>query len=296
MCWNDCQHKPELALRLIVHRWVIPMATISSIQLDNIQINGTVPEPATVAGGLLGVLGLCWYSTAAVDIARCVSGELFLGSTRVSRVGERVLAIANLYSRVLFGTRELPRSKDCFGRGRRNQQARRAHSPEESPRNSVPLHTQFCHSKRLACPSSHHVAVRKKKDDLDLIPPEEIRARHIRRFVLLGALIACVLGVAIYFAARPVGGAIKGWQSRRLAREVFALIEQGKWSDANAKARDAYLLRPTEPESWRAIARLASRTTNGHRRWTGGKTWTRHIVLQLRIGATISVPRSRPVR
>ncbi len=29
--------------------------------LDNLQINGTVPEPATVAGGLLGVLGLCWF-------------------------------------------------------------------------------------------------------------------------------------------------------------------------------------------------------------------------------------------
>jgi hypothetical protein len=31
-------------------------------QIDNIQIGGTiVPEPATVAGGLLGVLGLCWF-------------------------------------------------------------------------------------------------------------------------------------------------------------------------------------------------------------------------------------------
>jgi hypothetical protein len=30
--------------------------------VDNIQINGTiVPEPTTVAGGLLGVLGLCWF-------------------------------------------------------------------------------------------------------------------------------------------------------------------------------------------------------------------------------------------
>ena len=30
--------------------------------VDNIQINGTiVPEPATIAGGLLGVLGLCWF-------------------------------------------------------------------------------------------------------------------------------------------------------------------------------------------------------------------------------------------
>ncbi|PYK39251.1 MAG: hypothetical protein DME60_09890 [Verrucomicrobia bacterium] len=30
--------------------------------IDNIQVNGTiVPEPATVGGGLLGVLGLCWF-------------------------------------------------------------------------------------------------------------------------------------------------------------------------------------------------------------------------------------------
>jgi hypothetical protein len=30
--------------------------------MDNIQVNGTiVPEPATIAGGLLGVLGLCWH-------------------------------------------------------------------------------------------------------------------------------------------------------------------------------------------------------------------------------------------
>ena len=31
-------------------------------EIDNIQVNGTiVPEPATVAGGLLGILGLCWF-------------------------------------------------------------------------------------------------------------------------------------------------------------------------------------------------------------------------------------------
>jgi hypothetical protein len=112
-----------------------------------------------------------------------------------------------------------------------------------------------------------------KKDDLDLTPPEEIRARRIRRFVLLGAVIACVLGAAIYFGARPVGGAIKGWQSRRLAREAFALIEQGKWSDANAKVRDAYLLRPTEPEAWRAIARLASRTNQ----WQPALEWWKNV-------------------
>jgi len=113
----------------------------------------------------------------------------------------------------------------------------------------------------------------RKTADLDLTPPEEIRARRIRRFVLLGALIACVLGAAIYFAARPIGGAIRGWQSRRLAREAFDLIEQGKWSDANAKARGAYLLRPTEPESWRAIARLASRTNQ----WPTALDWWKNV-------------------
>jgi hypothetical protein len=108
-----------------------------------------------------------------------------------------------------------------------------------------------------------------KQDDIDLTPPEEIRARRIKRFVLLGAAIACVLGVAVYFGARPVGGAIRGWQSRRLAREAFAFMEQGKWSDANAKARDAFLLRPTEPEAWRANARLASRTNQ----WPPALEW-----------------------
>jgi hypothetical protein len=30
--------------------------------IDNVRVDGTiVPEPTTVAGGLLGVLGLCWH-------------------------------------------------------------------------------------------------------------------------------------------------------------------------------------------------------------------------------------------
>ena len=122
----------------------------------------------------------------------------------------------------------------------------------------------------MAKPLSRPVA---KKNDLDLTPPEEIRARRIKRFVLVGGVIACVLGVAIYFAAAPVGGAIKGWQSRRLAREAFALIEQSRWSDANAKARDALFLRPTEPESWRAIARVASRTNQ----WSAALEWWQKV-------------------
>jgi hypothetical protein len=112
-----------------------------------------------------------------------------------------------------------------------------------------------------------------KQDDLDLTPPEEIRARRIKRFVLLGAVIACVLGVAIYFGARPVGGAIKAWQSRRLAREAFVLIDQQKWTEAAAKARGAYFLRPSEPQSWRAIARVATRTGQ----WPAALDWWKKV-------------------
>jgi hypothetical protein len=112
-----------------------------------------------------------------------------------------------------------------------------------------------------------------KKDDFDLTPPEEIHARRIRRFVFLGAIAACVLGFAIYFTAPSIGGAIKGWQSRRLAREAFALIDQRKWTEATSKARDAYFLRPTEPQSWRAIARVATRTAQ----WAAALDWWKRV-------------------
>ncbi len=37
--------------------------------IDNVQLNGTiVPEPATVAGGLLGVLGLCWFQRRRIKL------------------------------------------------------------------------------------------------------------------------------------------------------------------------------------------------------------------------------------
>jgi hypothetical protein len=50
----------QLALRLLFTGGQ-SNGTDLQFQLDNIQIGGTVPEPATVAGGLLGVLGLCWF-------------------------------------------------------------------------------------------------------------------------------------------------------------------------------------------------------------------------------------------
>src|SRR5438876_1751448 len=97
------------------------------------------------------------------------------------------------------------------------------------------------------------------KDDLDLTPPEELQARRRRRLLLLALPVVTVLAVAIYFGASPVSAAIKGWQSRRLAHQAFVMIEQKQWNEADAKARDAFLLCPTEPEAWRAIGRLHSR-------------------------------------
>src|SRR5438552_647501 len=69
-----------------------------------------------------------------------------------------------------------------------------------------------------------------------------------------------VLVVIGYFAASPFQSAIKSWHARRVAHQAFALIEQKQWNEASAKARNALLLSPTEPEAWRAIARAASRT------------------------------------
>ena len=82
-----------------------------------------------------------------------------------------------------------------------------------------------------------------------------------------------MLGVGIYFAGPPIAGAIKAWQSRRLARQAFTLIDQRKWSEAAAKARDAYALRFTEPESWRAVARVASRTNQ----WAPALEWWKKV-------------------
>src|SRR5690242_18851124 len=102
----------------------------------------------------------------------------------------------------------------------------------------VTLHMAPRHCKRFRVPKQPLRSVA-KNHDVDLTPPEEIRARRIRRFIFLGILSVCALGTALYFAAPAIGGAIKAWQSRRTARQVFALIDQKKWTEADGKARDA---------------------------------------------------------
>lgn len=58
---NTTINQPALILRLAFTGGQSNGADLQN-EFDNIQVNGTVvPEPATVAGGLLGVLGLCWF-------------------------------------------------------------------------------------------------------------------------------------------------------------------------------------------------------------------------------------------
>ena len=78
---------------------------------------------------------------------------------------------------------------------------------------------------------------------------------QIRAVLSIAAVMTCLL-----FAARPTGREIKAWQARRLARGATELIEQGKYKEAAAKARDALQLRRTEPEAWRPIARLLTQS------------------------------------
>jgi hypothetical protein len=52
---------PDLAFRFFFTGGTGTNTNLRYTQFDNLQLTGTiVPEPATVTGGLLGVLGLCW--------------------------------------------------------------------------------------------------------------------------------------------------------------------------------------------------------------------------------------------
>jgi hypothetical protein len=50
-------------------------------------------------------------------------------------------------------------------------------------------------------------------------------------------------------------------------------MDQRKWIEAVPKARDAYFVRPSEPQSWRALARLASRTDQ----WAAALDWWKKV-------------------
>jgi len=90
---------------------------------------------------------------------------------------------------------------------------------------------------------------------------EEIRLkRSKRRRVIIIAIAIVVVLVTGFFTARPALNAVKAWQARRHAAKAFAYIDNTNWLGARKEASAAYQLRPTEPQSVRAIARFLSRT------------------------------------
>ncbi len=96
--------------------------------------------------------------------------------------------------------------------------------------------------------------------DLDLTPPEERRAKIIRRRIVVAGIFTGLLLLLCWCGTRPASHAIKAWHARRLVREASGAIEKSDWKEASAKFQDAYQLNPGEVNVWRAIARLLWRT------------------------------------
>jgi tetratricopeptide (TPR) repeat protein len=90
---------------------------------------------------------------------------------------------------------------------------------------------------------------------------EEIRLKRLkRRRIFIASAAAALVLVVGFFGARPGLNAIKAWQARRHAAKAFAYIDKANWLEARKEASAAYKLRPTEPQSVRAVARFLSRT------------------------------------
>src|SRR6266581_2649522 len=99
------------------------------------------------------------------------------------------------------------------------------------------------------------------RTDEYMMTAEEVRIRRVkrRRILIAGAALVVFL-VAGFFGARPALNAVKAWQARRHAAKAFVYIDKANWLEARKEATAAYQLRPTEPQSVRAIARFLSRT------------------------------------
>src|SRR5438445_1685240 len=94
-----------------------------------------------------------------------------------------------------------------------------------------------------------------------MMTAEEIRLKRAKRLrVIIIAIAIVVVLVTGFFTARPALNAVKAWQARRHAAKAFAYIDNANWLGARKEASAAYQLRPTEPQSVRAIARFLSRT------------------------------------
>src|SRR5438105_14786440 len=94
-----------------------------------------------------------------------------------------------------------------------------------------------------------------------MLTAEERRLKQIeRRRILISIVAIALVLIAGFFCGRPTLNAIKAWQARRHANKAFAYIDNAHWLEARKEATTAYQLRPTEPQSVRAVARFLTRT------------------------------------
>src|SRR5258708_6913990 len=94
-----------------------------------------------------------------------------------------------------------------------------------------------------------------------MLTAEERRLKQLKRRRILISVVAGALVLVLgFFGGRPTLNAIKAWQARRHASKAFAYMEKENWLEARKEATAAYQLRPTEPQSVRAVARFLSRT------------------------------------
>jgi tetratricopeptide (TPR) repeat protein len=96
--------------------------------------------------------------------------------------------------------------------------------------------------------------------DFMLTDEERRLKQRKRRRIFIATVLLLVLLLAGFFGGRPMLDAIKAWQARRHAEKAFAYIENENWLEARKEATSAFQLRPTEPQSIRAVARFLSRT------------------------------------
>jgi len=92
--------------------------------------------------------------------------------------------------------------------------------------------------------------------------------RYLRRFktvtvVYLTVLVLVAAGGLCVLIAIPISRAIRGWHARRLSEQAMGLIDRQQWKQATEKTRDALILRPSEPATWEAAARLLTKTGHG---------------------------------
>src|SRR5437764_166646 len=94
-----------------------------------------------------------------------------------------------------------------------------------------------------------------------MMTAEEIRLkRSKRRRVIIIAIAIVVVLVTGFLTTRLALDAVKAWQARRHGAKGFAYVDNAIGLGARKEASAAYQLRPTEPQSVRAIARFLSRT------------------------------------